>query len=183
MFTEEAIVVVAAVEADVVEDAALAVDVDFVAVGALRDADAWGQSQQVFKFATEDGCGCDGGFIQSGGRLGGRCLDHGNVGDDDLLGDRGDFHRDRNGEHLADGEVYVLLDDGGEAGLGDGQRITTRSEVQERKMAVAVGGFVADVIGIEILCFDGGTWNAASFFVQHVTLDGAGRTLRLTPTG
>ena len=183
LFAEETVVVVAAVEANVVKDAALAVDVDFVAVGSLRDADARGQSQQVFKFTTEDGSRCDGGFIQGGGRLGGRCLDHRNVGHDDLLGNGGDLYRDRNGEHLADGEIDVLLNDGGEAGLGDGERVTAGCEVQESEMAVAVGGFGADVIGIEILCFDGGAWNAAPFFVQHVTLDGAGRTLRLTPTG
>ena len=40
LLAEEPVVVIATIEADVVEDAALAVEVDFVAVGALRNADA-----------------------------------------------------------------------------------------------------------------------------------------------
>src|ERR1700730_14086780 len=40
LLAEEAVVVVSAIKADVVEDTALAVDVDFVAVGTLADADA-----------------------------------------------------------------------------------------------------------------------------------------------
>src|SRR5437660_8532491 len=49
LLAKESIVVVAAVEADVVEDAPLPVDVYFVAVRTLSDADAGGQCQQVFK--------------------------------------------------------------------------------------------------------------------------------------
>ena len=51
LFAEEAVVVIAPVEADVIEDAALAVEVDFVAVRSLHDADAWSQSQQVLELA------------------------------------------------------------------------------------------------------------------------------------
>ena len=55
LFTEEAVVVVAAVQADVVEDAALPVEVDFVAIGALHDADPGRQGQQIFKLPAQNG--------------------------------------------------------------------------------------------------------------------------------
>src|SRR5881628_2251394 len=91
LFAEEAVVVVAAVEADVVEDSTLAVDVDFVAVGALGDADAGGKCEQVFKFATENRRGGDSSFIQSGRGFGLGDFDDRHVGDDDLLRDRGNL--------------------------------------------------------------------------------------------
>ena len=66
LLTEETVVVVAAVEADVVEDAPLPVDVDLVAVRTLSNADARGQCQQVFKFAPEHRCGGHGDLVKSG---------------------------------------------------------------------------------------------------------------------
>src|SRR5437899_12644855 len=57
LLAEEAIIVVAAVEADVIEDAALPVNVDFVAVRPLHDAHAGSQREQILKFAAEHWCG------------------------------------------------------------------------------------------------------------------------------
>src|SRR5262249_530015 len=54
LLAEEPVVVVAAVQRDVVENAALSVDVDFVAVRTLRDADARRQREQIFKLAPQD---------------------------------------------------------------------------------------------------------------------------------
>ena len=54
LLAEEPVVEVAAVEADVVEHAALAGERDFVAVGALHDAHARRQREQVFELAAED---------------------------------------------------------------------------------------------------------------------------------
>ena len=54
LLAEEPVVVVAAVEADVVEDAALAGKRDLVAVGALDDADAGRERQQILELATEN---------------------------------------------------------------------------------------------------------------------------------
>ena len=42
---EKAVVIIAAIQTDVVENAALAVEVDFITVRSLRDADAWRQRQ------------------------------------------------------------------------------------------------------------------------------------------
>ena len=54
LFAEEAVVVVAAVEADVVEDATLSRERDLVAIRSLDDADAGCQGEQVFELAAED---------------------------------------------------------------------------------------------------------------------------------
>src|SRR5260370_35642684 len=87
LLTEKSVVVVAAVKADVVEDAALPVNVDFVAVRALRNAHAGGQSEQVFELASENGSSGDGGLIESGGGCDFSDFDNGTVSDDDLLRD------------------------------------------------------------------------------------------------
>src|SRR6266853_2681348 len=53
LLSKESVVVVATVQADVIKNAALTVEIDLVTVRALRDADARGQSKQVFKLAAE----------------------------------------------------------------------------------------------------------------------------------
>ncbi len=54
LLAEEAVVVVAAVEADVVEDPALTGERDLVAIRPLDDADAWGQGEEILELAAED---------------------------------------------------------------------------------------------------------------------------------
>ena len=54
LFPEEPVVVVAAVQADVVEDAALTRERNLVAVRALDDADAWCQGEEVFELPAEN---------------------------------------------------------------------------------------------------------------------------------
>jgi hypothetical protein len=54
LFAEEPVVVVAAVEADVVEDAALPGERDLVAVRSLHDRDAGREGQQILEFPPED---------------------------------------------------------------------------------------------------------------------------------
>src|SRR5579862_699210 len=53
LLAEEAVVIVAAIEADVIEDAALAVDIDLVAIWPLHNADTRGHGQQVFKLSAK----------------------------------------------------------------------------------------------------------------------------------
>jgi len=55
LFPKKTVVVITAVEADVVEDSALAIDVNFIAVGTLANADAGSQGEQIFKLAAKDG--------------------------------------------------------------------------------------------------------------------------------
>ena len=64
LFAEESIVVVAAIEGNVVEDAALPGKVDLVAVRALHDADSGRECQQILEFAPEHGSVTHGEFIQ-----------------------------------------------------------------------------------------------------------------------
>src|SRR5207253_9412513 len=53
LFAEETVIVVASVKADVVEDATLSGEVDFVTIRPLSDAHARCQSEQVFEFPAE----------------------------------------------------------------------------------------------------------------------------------
>src|SRR5207253_7592680 len=52
LFTEEAVVVVTAVKADVIENATLSDEVDFISVRPLYDTHAGRQGQQVFKLSS-----------------------------------------------------------------------------------------------------------------------------------
>ena len=91
MFAEEAVVVVASIETDVIEDSALAREIDLVAVGTLRDADAGRECQQVFKLSSENWCGAYCCFVQrrAGFRL---CrIDCWSAGDGDSFRDFGNF--------------------------------------------------------------------------------------------
>src|SRR5882762_9825246 len=56
LLAEETIVVIAAIQADVVEDSALPVEVDFVPIRSLHDAYAGREGQQVLEFSPEDRC-------------------------------------------------------------------------------------------------------------------------------
>src|SRR5213594_1778969 len=69
LLTKESVVVVAAIERDVVEDAALPGKADLVAIRALHDADSGSERQQVFEFAPENGCVAHCEFIQRGAGL------------------------------------------------------------------------------------------------------------------
>src|SRR6185312_12251145 len=66
LLAEETVVVVAAVETHVVEDSTLTREVDLVSVGALRDADAGRECQQVFKLSSEDRSRAHCGLIHCG---------------------------------------------------------------------------------------------------------------------
>ena len=181
LLAEEAVVVITAVEADVVEYAALPVDIDFVAVGPLGNADAGCQGEQVFKLATQDRDARH-RKLGEGGRI--FCFgdfDNGYVGDHDLLGGGGNFLSDGQGEYLADGEIDVLLHDGGETGFGDGDGIASRGKIKKCEMAVAVGSYGARKIRIEISDFDAGIRNGAAAFVEHISFYRGGSDLRLAP--
>src|SRR5262249_56860408 len=64
LLTEKAVVVVAAIKAHVVEDAALAGEADFVAVRALYNGHARGEREQIFKFSSQHRCRADSNFIE-----------------------------------------------------------------------------------------------------------------------
>ena len=90
LLAEEAVVVVAAVEADVVEDAALAGERDLVAVRPLHDADARGQRQQILELAAENRRRPIVGLIERRRRRRPRGIDRGRLrAHRDRLGDAG----------------------------------------------------------------------------------------------
>ena len=64
LLSEEAIVVVAAIEAYVVEDTTLTGKGDFIAIRTLDDADAGREGQQVFKLSPQNRGRTYRGFIQ-----------------------------------------------------------------------------------------------------------------------
>ncbi len=96
LLAEESVVVVAAVEADVVEDPPLACKGNLVSIRALDDADARCEGQHVLELAPENGNRFDGGLIEGRGRRCARALDdvrrgrHGN-----RFLHAGHFHHDR----------------------------------------------------------------------------------------
>src|SRR5687767_7694060 len=55
LLTEESVVIIAAVETDVIEYPALAGKVYLVAVRSLRDTNAWREGEKVFELAAQDG--------------------------------------------------------------------------------------------------------------------------------
>src|SRR5437016_4846147 len=54
LLAEKAIIVITAVEADIIEDATLTSESDFIPVRALDNADAGRQGQQILKFSAQD---------------------------------------------------------------------------------------------------------------------------------
>src|SRR5579859_5843814 len=60
LLAKEAVVIVPAIETDVVEDAALPVEVDLVAIRALNDAGAGRQGEKVLELAAKHGRSRDG---------------------------------------------------------------------------------------------------------------------------
>ena len=115
LFAEEAVVVVAAVEADVVEDAALAVEGDFIAVRALHDADAGGEGEQVFKLAAQHRGGFNGKSVEGRTRFGFGGVHRRGAGNHDGFLHRRNLQGDGEGEGLSDRHHYIFLQHGGEA--------------------------------------------------------------------
>ncbi len=182
LLAEESVVVVAAIQADVIENAALAVDIDFVAVRPLRDTHSGRQCQQIFKLAAEHRRRRHGNLVQRG-RRGRFCDFHDrHVSNHDLLRHRRNFHRHRNGDRLPDGQVHVLLNDSGKAGFADGQGVAPWRKAQEGEMSVGTAGLCLHEIGCQILCFDGCARNASALLIKYISLDASRGDLRLCPT-
>jgi hypothetical protein len=87
LFTEESVVVVAAIQTDVVEDSALTREVDLIAVGTLCDADVWCECQQVFEFSSENRCRSYGCLVHRRAGLSLECVDSWSRRDCDALFD------------------------------------------------------------------------------------------------
>src|SRR6202022_2406633 len=162
LLAEEAVVIVATVERDVVEDSALAVDVDLVAIGALDDADARGKGEEVFELAAHDGRGGYGLLVQRGGR---RCcddVDQRGRADDDGLGGAGDLEGKLERCGATDGEVEILLDGGGEAALRDLDDVASGLQGGKVEVSGSVGFGVVVYLGIDLIGLERGTGKGCS---------------------
>src|SRR5262249_101067 len=109
LLTKKTVVVVAAVKADVVEDAALPGKTDLVSVRALDNAHNRREGKKVFKFSSQNGSIADRAFIQRG--AGGRLCGFNNwcTGDLHHLTGGGNIERDPEVERLSDRQYHIFL--------------------------------------------------------------------------
>jgi hypothetical protein len=114
LLTEEAVVEVATVQADVVEDAALPGERDLVTVRALHHTDAGRERQQVLELATEDRRRLHGCLVERRRKRGARRLDDGRAAHGDGFRHVADGEARREVDRLSDREIDVLLNVGPE---------------------------------------------------------------------
>ena len=181
LFPEEGVVEVGAVHDEVVEDAALAVDVQFVAVRSLGDGRPRGEQRQIHEVAAVAGHRIHDVFPEALGAGEVRGLDRrGQLAED----------RDRFGGHDAEIEVEVehlphpqdrALDALGPepAGGGDGQVVGSGSQQVADELPFARCFDGGDEIGAPVLDHDGRVRHRVAERVADLSADDAGRRPRL----
>ena len=178
LFPEEPVVVVAAVEADVVEDPALPREGDLVAVGPLDDGDAGREREEVLELASEVRDVLDRQRAERGRRGRARGIDHaGAPGDRHRFGDASDFHGDRKCHRLSHRERHVLLHQRGERRDLEGQTIGAWRELQEHEPRVLSGSQRSRQAGADVDRFDSDPGQKGTRGVGDGPLDHAGRDL------
>ena len=180
LLAEEAVGVVAAVEADVVEDPALAGEGDLVAVRSLHDADARGEGQEILELAAEDRCRLDGPLVERTGRGRPRrfhrlCLRRHRHG----FGNRGDLHRGSQADRFANGDGDVLLHERRKPRQLERHGVAPRRQLQRDEAAVAIGDERAGQVGVDVLDFDIDAREDGAAGVGDGGIDDAGGDLRL----
>ena len=108
LLAKEAIVVIAAVKTDVIENAALTGEGDLVAIGSLHDADSRRQRQQIFKLAAQNRSRVHRCLVERGARF---CLDRvdgGSCSDRNCFLHRRNLHRERKIQGLTDSQICFL---------------------------------------------------------------------------
>ena len=180
LLAEEAIVEIAAVEAEIVEHAPLPGEGDLVAVGPLHHAHARRQRQQIFELASENRRVLDRGLIQrAGDRRAGRLHQRGPAHRDGLRDIR---HRQpgREIDRLAHGQIDAVLDDGAEAGDRERHLVSARRQLQEHEAAIGAGGPGLCEVGLEVHRFDADPRDDRAGRILDRPLDDPGRDLRLS---
>ena len=137
LLAEEAIVVVAAVEADVVVHAALSAERNLVAIGALHDAHPGSEREQIFELPAEDGRRADGGLIERGAHLGARDVNQCGARHGHGLGGPGDLQHGIHRHRLSDCDRDVLLDVRGKALQADRDGIRARAKLQKHEATIS----------------------------------------------
>ncbi len=179
LLAEEPVVVVAAVEADVVEDAALPGEGNLVAVGPLHDADTGRQRQQVLELPSENGRRLDRLLIQRRRNRGTRRLDDGRPADGDRFGDVPDREAQGEVEGLTDGEVDLVLLDARETRQPERRLVAAGRQLQECESPRRIGHLALRQIGLGVDDGDVHAGKHASGRVQDRSLNDAGRNLKL----
>ena len=180
LLAEKAVVVVAAVEADVVEHAALSREGDFVAIGTLHDADARREREKIFELAPQNRRRFDRGLVERAGR--GRAADvdrRRDRGDGDGFGDARHLHRRAETNGLANRDDHVLFHDRGKAGQLQRHRVAAGRQLQRDKAAVPIGDQAARQVGVDVADLDVDSGKDAAARVGHGRVDHTGRDLRL----
>ena len=184
LLAEEPVVVVAAIEADVVVHASLAVEGDLVAVRSLDDAHAGSEGEEILELAAEDRCRADGRFVERVAHLRSGHIDERGAAHRDRLCGARDLQHGIDGDRLTDREDDVLLhvsretrqtdrhDIRARAGVGERRSGRQRRCVSERRTLVAV-----------FLISTAAPGTTAPVGVSHRALDDARRNLRLTRSG
>ena len=178
LLTEEPVVVVAAVEADVIEDAALPGKRDFVAVRSLHDADARRERQEVFELAPENRNRVDRRLVQRCRGRSPRRLDHGSRGRHrHRFRHTGDLHRDRQRNGLTDSQHDVLLNVRRKPRQRERHPVVPGRELKEHEPAVRLGHERPAEVRVDVARFDGHARQACAGRVGDGSLNGAGRDL------
>ena len=134
LLAEEAVDAVAAIKADVVEDASLSVDANFVAIRTLDGADAGRKREQVLEFAAQHRRGLDDLIVERRGQGIRNNIHLRGGGDDDRLGGARNFKRqlERCGETSR--ERQVLLNGRRKSGLRNFDDVATRLQRRQTKV-------------------------------------------------
>ena len=180
LLAEEGIVVVGAIDGDVVVDALLPVDGDLVAIGSLHDGDAGGEGNQAEEVASVIGQIFDRSRVEVGGAFDAAGFEDGRFGGDgDDLFDLGDAQREGERDGLAHRQVEPFADGGAETGRLHGDFVGAERQQQTAETALVVGRQVAGEIGTDVGDGDGGAGDGPSGRVGNNAFDGAGIGLRL----
>ena len=169
LLAEEAVVVVAAVEADVVEDAALPGEGDFVAVRSLHDADAGRERQQVLELASEDRRSLRSSSRRACSRGGRRLVRPSamRVVTVTVSATPDTFIVGLSRTRLADGDQDVLLHQRGEAGSLNVTRVAARRQLQRHESAGPIRDAPHDEVRVDVADLDVDAGQHAAAGVEH----------------
>ncbi len=184
LLAEEAIVVIATVEADVVEDAALPGERDLVAVRALDDADAGSEREEILELAAENRRRFNGRLVERAGGRRARGVDSGGLRrDGDGFGDSRHLHDRVEPGSLSHRDDDVLLHQGREASQFERHRVAAGRQLQGREPTVPVRHERAREIGLDVAGLDIDAREHRAAGVRDHAFDDRGRDLRLRRCG
>ena len=180
LLAEEAVAVVAAVEADAVEDAALTRERDLVAVRPLHHADARSERQQILELAAEDRRRFDGLLIERGRRCRARDLHRRGLGRDRHgFSDTGQLHHRGESHRLSDSHDDVFLDERRKPRQLERHGVAAGRQLQGDEAAVPIGDQRAGQVGVDVLDVDIDAREHGAAGVRDGGVDDAGGDLRL----